>query len=447
MKKIRIIIFREFLTRVRKRSFIIMTLLGPALLAGLIILPIYLAQLSDRPKHIVVLDETGLFYGKFPNHAWISFSYSGEDLETLKENLKKGDYDAILYIPTSIVNGPANVKLFMKKEVGWQALEVIQNTINYELRAHKLALAGVDKSLLKDIDVSVNIFTYVIKGKKEEMSYSDLRYFLGFFASLLIYIFIFMYGSMVMRGVIEEKSSRIVEIIVSSVKPFELMMGKILGIALVALLQFVLWIFLTLAILLAFKQANPTMFTYKEPIKAEIKNKGLTPDEAKIIQQNAALEQSELNQLLEGIRNIELKNILISFVIYFIFGYLLYAAMFAAIGSLVDNETDTQQFILPVTIPLLVGFLSINFVLNNPDGPVSFWLSIIPFTSPISMMARIPFTPPVPLWQFLLSVFLLVITFMLMVWISGVIYRRGILLYGKKISWKDVFIWFASQKN
>lgn len=442
MKKIGLIIWREFLTRVRKPVFIIMTILGPILMAALIVVPIYLAHLSDQPREIAVVDETGLFYAKFPQLNWIKFSYPVDDVETLKSNLKKSSYDAILYIPTSVINGPANVRLIMKKELGFQVKEIIKNVIAYELKSHRLALAGVDKSLLKNIEVGVNIDSYVVRGKKEEMSFSDLRYFLGLVASTLIYIFIIIYGSMVMRGVIEEKSSRIVEILVSSVKPFELMMGKIVGIAMVGLLQFVLWIVLTFTIIMGIRAANPSLFTYREPLKIEFKNKGLTPEEAQAVQYNAEISQSQLNQVLDGIRHIEFGNILGAFLFFFIFGYLLYAAMFAAIGSLVDNETDTQQFVLPITIPLLLGIISINFVLNNPDGPVSFWLSIIPFTSPISMMARIPFTPPVPWWQFMLSALLLIAFFVLMVWLSGKIYRTGILMYGKKITWREVFKWF-----
>ncbi|MCX7697146.1 MAG: ABC transporter permease [Bacteroidales bacterium] len=442
MKKIGLIIWREFITRVRKPVFIIMTILGPILMALLIVVPIYLAQLSDQPKEVAVVDETGLFYGRFPQLNWLKFSYPAMDVETLKSNLKKSSYDAILYIPTSVINGPANVRLIMKKELGFQVREIIKSVIAYELKSHRLALAGVDKSLLKDIEVSVNIDSYVVRGKNEEMSFSDLRYFIGFLASTLIYIFIIIYGSMVMRGVIEEKSSRIVEILVSSVKPFELMMGKIVGIALVGLMQFVLWIILTFTFVMGIKTIDPSLFTYREPVKLELKNKGLTPEEAQAIQQNIELSQSQLNQILEGIRHIEFGNILGAFLFYFVFGYLLYAAMFAAIGSLVDNETDTQQFVLPITVPLLLGIISINFVLNNPDGPVSFWLSIIPFTSPISMMARIPFTPPVTWWHFILSAVLLILFFILTVWLSGKIYRTGILLYGKKITWREVFKWF-----
>jgi ABC-2 type transport system permease protein len=244
-----------------------------------------------------------------------------------------------------------------------------------------------------------------------------------------------------MRGVIEEKTSRIVEVIVSSVKPFQLMMGKIVGIAFVGLTQFILWVLLTGVIVLTFQEINPDLFKYKSPDTHIIDNKGLTPSEIANQQDSIDFSQDKANNLLEGIRQIQFGTILLMFLFYFIGGYLLYASLFAAIGSAVDNETDTQQFMLPVTIPLILAIVSLQFVLNNPDGPVAFWMSMIPFTSPIVMMARIPFNPPVALWEIGLSFAMLIIGFIFTTWLASKIYRTGILMYGKKVSFRELFKW------
>ncbi len=439
MRKIFLIIRREYLSRVQKKSFIIMTVLGPILMAALFVVPVYLANISDQEKRIAVIDETGLFQNKFPSSTSVKFENLYMGYEAAVEQIGALDYDAILYIPETVVNNPNAAKLSSVKDMGVGVNSIIEGVIKKELEAHRLALTGIDKQVLKDVTVDVHVNTFSLKEGKEERSYSEIRLALGFISGLLIYMFIFLYGAQVMRGVIEEKTSRIVELIVSSVKPFQLMLGKIAGVALVGLTQFILWIGLTFVIVFSLQQTSPDMFKYKEAPKVVVDNKGLS--QAEIMQQQEAMQlnQSQLNQLLDGINHIQFGTILITFLFFFLFGYLLYAALFAGIGSAVDNDADTQQFMLPVTVPLLLGLISLNFVLNNPDGPVAFWLSIIPFTSPIVMMARIPFNPP--MWQIALSMFLLVVGFVFATWVAGKIYRTGILMYGKKPSVRELIKW------
>ena len=441
MKKILIILKREYLSRVQKKSFIVMTILGPILMAALFVVPVYLANVSDQHKKIAVLDETGLFQNKFPNSNKAVFENVYMSYQAASENLEALGYDAVLYIPESVINNPNAVKMSSQKDMGFAIVGLIEGVIKQELEAHRLSLSGIDKKVLDNINIDVKISTYIMREGEEEQSYSEISYILGLLGGILIYTFIFLYGSQVMRGVIEEKTNRIVEVIVSSVKPFQLMLGKIVGVALVGLTQFVLWIGLTAVIVFSLQQINPEMFKYKEPPKAMIENKGLSQSDLAQQQETLQLSESRSNQILEGVTHIQFGNILIVFLFYFLFGYLLYASMFAAIGSAVDNDADTQQFMLPVTVPLILALVSLNFVLNNPDGPVSFWLSMIPFTSPIVMMARIPFNPPVPLWEIGLSMFFLIAGFIFTTWIAGRIYRTGILMYGKKPTLKELFKW------
>ncbi|MBN2730017.1 MAG: ABC transporter permease [Bacteroidales bacterium] len=441
MNKIFIIIRREYLSRVKKRSFIIMTILGPILMAALFVVPVYLANISDRELKVAVLDETGLFYNEFKGNEKIHYENLYMDYVSALDQFEELGYDALLHIPESSLNNPNAIKLLSTSNVGLNLVNDMESVIQKKLEAHRLALSGIDKKVLEDIEVNVKINTFIWQEGEEKQNYSEISYALGLISGLLIYIFIFLYGAQVMRGVIEEKTSRIVEVIVSSVKPFQLMMGKIVGIAFVGLTQFILWVLLTGVIVLTFQEINPDLFKYKSPDTHIIDNKGLTPSEIANQQDSIDFSQDKANNLLEGIRQIQFGTILLMFLFYFIGGYLLYASLFAAIGSAVDNETDTQQFMLPVTIPLILAIVSLQFVLNNPDGPVAFWMSMIPFTSPIVMMARIPFNPPVALWEIGLSFGMLIIGFVFTTWLASKIYRTGILMYGKKASFRELFKW------
>lgn len=439
MNKISIIIQREYFSRVKKRSFIVMTILGPVLMAALFIVPVYLANVSDQKKTIGILDETGIFYNKFPSNSSVTFVPLFTDYEGARKQLDTDSINAFLHIPKEAINAPSTIKLISTKDVGMSIVSLMEGIINKEMEAHKLAMSGIDKKVLDDIRVHVKINTMIYEGGKEKQSFSEVSYILGFVAGFLIYMVIFMFGSQVMRGIIEEKTSRIVEIIVSSVKPIQLMLGKIIGIAFVGLTQFALWIIFTFILIFSVQESNPEVFKYKEPDKVMVQNKGMSQSE--LAQQAEALSVTNdaSNKVLAAMQNINFPLIIGMFLFYFIGGYLLYASMFAAVGSAVDSEADTQQFVLPITIPLILALVSLQFVLNNPDGPIAFWLSLIPFTSPIVVMARLPFNPPA--WEIALSMGILVLSFLFMTWLSAKIYRTGILMYGKKSSYRELWKW------
>ncbi|HSW67219.1 MAG TPA: ABC transporter permease, partial [Bacteroidales bacterium] len=309
-----------------------------------------------------------------------------------------------------------------------------------EVESLKLGAHGIDEDILRSIETDVRINTIKLhESGKEEKKYTEIATVLGFIAAIVIYIFIFMFGTMVMRGVIEEKTNRIVEVIVSSVKPFQLMIGKIVGVGLVGLTQFLLWVVLTLIIVTGFQQAFPEKFrlSYTEQAATmEARLPSATPIATPTEQQ---LAETAISRVIEGMMSINFGVVIFSFVFFFIGGFLLYGALFAAIGAAVDSETDSQQFMLPITIPLIFSIIMAQYVINDPNGPLSFWLSVIPFTSPIIMMIRIPFG--VPYFDLILSMFLLVLGFLGTTWLAGKIYRTGILMYGKKVNYAELWKW------
>lgn len=436
MKKIRLIIQREYLSRVKKKSFIIMTVLGPLLMAAIWIVPFFLATMSDEKKVIAVIDETGIFYSKFQSTDKVFFSYETE-LEKSKDDLTKGNISAILYVQKLTYTIPDQaVLLYSDKSPGIVTQSYISNAMqtilknNLLVNAHNISKEDYDKIN----STSIKLNTEDIR--TGEKSYTEIKTGLGIFSGILIYFFIFMFGAQVMRGVIEEKTSRIVEVIISSVKPFQLMMGKIVGVALVGLTQFALWILLTFSIITALQMSMPEVFKNKQ--SEETYNPGQKLPSADQMQLQT-LQNQEIRELIDGLFSINYGVMIAQFIFYFLAGYLLYASLFASIGAAVDNEADTQQFMMPVTIPLLFAIIMSNFVINNPDGPVAFWLSIIPFTSPIIMMVRIPFG--VPIEQIYLSMFLLIAGFVFTTWLAAKIYRTGILMYGKKISYRELWKW------
>jgi ABC-2 type transport system permease protein len=436
MKKIRLIVQREYLSRVKKKSFIIMTVLGPLLMAAIWIVPFFLATMSDEKKVIAVIDETGIFYSKFQSTDKVFFSYETE-LEKSKDDLTKGNISAILYVQKLTYTIPDQaVLLYSDKSPGIVTQSYISNAMqtilknNLLVNAHNISKEDYDKIN----STSIKLNTEDIR--TGEKSYTEIKTGLGIFSGILIYFFIFMFGAQVMRGVIEEKTSRIVEVIISSVKPFQLMMGKIVGVALVGLTQFALWILLTFSIITALQMSMPEVFKNKQ--SEEIYNPGQKLPSADQLQLQT-LQNQEIRELIDGLFSINYGVMIAQFIFYFLAGYLLYASLFASIGAAVDNEADTQQFMMPVTIPLLFAIIMSNFVINNPDGPVAFWLSIIPFTSPIIMMVRIPFG--VPIEQIYLSMFLLIAGFVFTTWLAAKIYRTGILMYGKKVSYRELWKW------
>jgi len=452
MNKIFLIIKREYLTRVRKRSFIIMTILGPLLMAATFVIPIYLATRSNDVKIVAVLDESGIFQGKFKDNDETQFHYLVSDLATAKSNFSKNEDYVLLYIPKTEVTLPTNAILYSEKSVSINVISYIRNVMSRQVEELKLQarlkdLQSDDKApiavddILRSIKTSVDINTMKIGDDgKESKSYTEINMILGMFSGLLIYFFIFMFGAQVMRGVIEEKTSRIVEVIISSVKPFQLMMGKIIGVGLVGLTQFLLWVVLTFTIVTAvtttLTHANPKKSVAEQVMQPQ---KALTPESIKNQPITQSEDNGELNQVMGAIQSINFPVMIGSFIFFFLVGYLLYAALFAAIGGAVDSEADTQQFMFPITIPLILSIIMAQYIIRDPDGPIAFWLSMIPLTSPVIMMIRIPFG--VAYYEVALSMIFLLAGFIGTTWLAGKIYRTGILMYGKKISYRELWRW------
>jgi ABC-2 type transport system permease protein len=453
MKKIFLIIRREYLTRVKKRSFIVMTILGPILMAAVFIVPVYLATNSNEMKSVAVLDESALFTGKFRDSDNIKFHYIKVNLAEAKDNFSKSTDYALLYIPKAEPSLPENAIIYSGGQVSMNVKSYVENVMSrqieelkLEAKIHDLQPAQNVKStttdILKSIKANVDITTIKLgRNGEEQKGYPEVTMILGLVSAIMIYFFIFMFGSQVMRGVIEEKTSRIIEVIISSVKPFQLMMGKIIGVALVGLTQFLLWVVLTFGIV----TVATTAFTGK--MKASLPNEKILtnqqqsfhPDKLTPPAQTAQVNQDGVNEVFEQINSIDFPVMIASFLFFFLFGYLLYAALFAAVGSAVDSEADTQQFMLPITVPLIFAFVTAQTIIQDPQGPLAFWLSIIPLTSPVIMMVRIPFG--VPVVQVVLSMVLLLLGFLGATWMAGKIYRTGILMYGKKVNYKQLWKW------
>ena len=433
MNKIGLIIKREYLTRVRKRSFLILTFLGPILMAAIYIIPIMLAlNASNEKMRVAVVDESRWFEDRFVDNKEHTFVLMpGQPIDSVKEMVKSGVFDMALYVPRTQLNIPSNAVVYSIRQVPMEVETYISNVMEKEIEDQKLMANGVDPEIVSAVktDVNLQIMRMDEKGNEKE-TFTEVQFFLGMILAMLVYMFIMFFGGQVMQGVSEEKTSRIIEVIISSVKPFQLMMGKIIGVSLVALTQFVLWILLTGVLYIGFSAylglSNPGMLSSGTVMAQEITS-------------NDIMSNESVQNILQIVHSIDFGTIIATFLIFFILGYLLYATLYAAIGSLVDNNTDAQQFTLPVTVPLIVAIISSFYIVNNPDSSLSVWLSMIPFTSPISMMVRIPFG--VPIWQIVLSIVLLAATFVLMTWIAAKIYRTGILMYGKKLSYKEIFKW------
>ncbi|TVQ83553.1 MAG: ABC transporter permease [Bacteroidetes bacterium] len=441
MSKTFTIIRREYLSRVKKKSFIVMTILGPLLMAALIIVPIYIAQMSDSVYEVAIVDDTRLFYDEFTDANNVRFTDLNVNIDAAIELMKMNKFDAVLHIPTTAFQAPSTLRLFSEKAINMNAKLYIENVLRNEFELMKLAHAGIDPEILKATETKISIQAIrLLKDGHEQTDYPEISMALGIFSGILIYFFVFLFGAQVMRGVMEEKSNRIVEIIVSSVRPFQLMMGKIVGIALVGLTQFLIWIGLTFVIVGTVRTAMPETFRFTPQENIYISTaQSLNPAELQEHMQQTQQHNSPVGQLFESLGAINLEVMILSFIFFFLGGYLLYAALFAAIGSAVDNEADTQQFMLPITIPMIFAIVMAQMVMNNPMGPVAFWLSIIPLTSPIIMMVRIPFG--VPWFDLWLSMVLLIAGFIATTWLAAKIYRTGILMYGKKVSYKDLWRW------
>lgn len=442
MSKISLIIQREYFTRVKKRSFILLTFLGPLLMASIWIVPIYLSGIGQETKVISVLDETGVFLNHFTDDENLQFVQAVPQLKAAKENLNKMGNYALLYIPKPDLHVPNTAIIYSEKQAGLDVKNYIKGVMKKEIEAQKLALHGIDPELLLSIKTNVFISSIKVDGSgKEEKSSAEISMAVGMFSSILIYFFIFLFGAQVMRGVIEEKTSRIIEVVISSVKPFQLMMGKIIGIALVGFTQFMLWVVLTATLVFGFQYAyQDDLKTFQKSQITETAGQGLFPTDP-VETENAEVQPPDENIgfFIDALLAINYAVILGSFLFYFLGGYLLYAALFAAVGSAVDSEADTHQFMMPITIPLILSIVMAQFILTNPHGPVAFWMSMFPLTSPIIMMIRIPFG--VPYWEILTSGILLIIGFIFTTWLASKIYRTGILMYGKKVNYKELWKW------
>lgn len=442
MDKIWLIIKREFLTRVKKKSFIIMTLLGPLLVAGVISLITYLGMSDSGPQNILVVDDMAPVFDRLEDGNNYKFDYSDLSLEAAKKLLPESQYTSILWIP-EIMDGEQSSRpfLYFKEQPSGRTVRSIEGKLETIIEEMKMSKYGISKKSYNKVRTNLTMatFKYSADGKEEEVMTEKTM--VGFFFAILIYMFIFMYGVQVMKGVIEEKTNRIIEVIITSVKPFQLMMGKIIGIAMVGLTQFILWIvlmfgFVTIAQTIILENKQDMIAQQMEQVQ-EIQN--VQTGSIKAETKENPFDITDPDNLLN---RINWPLMLGLFLFYFLGGYLLYAALFAAIGAAVDNETDSQQFMLPVTAPLIAAYMIAAMMMDNPGNPAAFWGSIIPFTSPIIMMVRVSTGIEAgQYWELALSMVLLIAGFLATTWLAAKIYRVGILMYGKKINYKELWKW------
>ena len=442
MNKVLLIIQREYLARVKKKSFIVMTFLVPGLILAMyaVIALIYANSDEINKTHIVrVHDESGLFKGKFVNKKSIKFINADKPADIEKSDLKNNHDDFLLLIPVTTGRGDS-VQILSQNKPNFTIISNIEDQMNQIASGNSIVKAGIDTAKLNAIKSDISIVAKQITDKGVENSSVGAAYGAGVVGAILIYISLFIYGAQVMRGVIEEKTNRIIEVIVSSVKPFQLMLGKIIGVGMVGLTQFLLWIALSTGVTIIggnifLKDKGPEKIekTYHKP--------GEKVQKAAPAAAQASVPQSPAINFYNSLKTIHFAYILSCFIFYFVTGYLLYSALFAAVGSAVDSETETQQFMFPITLPLLFTYiLSFSFLINNPDSTLALWLSVIPFTAPVAMMVRVPFG--VPDWQLALSAFMMIAGFLFTTWVASRIYRVGILMYGKKTSYKELAKWF-----
>ncbi|MGB5322209.1 ABC transporter permease [Lutimonas sp.] len=434
MNKLKLIIQREFLAKVRNRTFIVMTFLSPILMIGMIALVALLTKSSiEKTSTIAFVDDSGLFHGDdFSKDKSIVFEDLTEiGIEKAKIIAMESSHEGLLYIPSrqdldEIAN---NIEFFSEEPPSMITISTLESILDKKLENEKMKKLGIDLVKLEKSKVNIDIRMSNFSGIKSSKLINGIKIGMGMGAGYLIMMFIIIYGAMVMRSVIEEKTSRIIEVIISSVKPFQLMLGKIFGTALAGLTQFVVW-----GLLMALIFIGSSYF-----FGVELFNGGVGMQQIGAEQMNQ-LAQNETQLLFDELMNLPLISTFVFFILYFLLGYLLYSSLYAAIGAAVDNETDTQQFMLPIMLPLMLGvYIGFATVINDPHGTVATVFSMIPFTSPIVMLMRIPFG--VPWWQILISLVLLLITFIGIVWIAAKVYRVGILMYGKKISYKELIKW------
>jgi ABC-2 type transport system permease protein len=433
MNKIFIVAGREFFTRIQSRTFIVMSILGPLLFGLFVLVPVLMAKWNNDSTTVWVHDPSGQLSDAFQDKNGLKFQVLPQgtlsngvlvpaDSANIRELLE--DQDAgLLHLQAPDSNLNVEARYYSAQAAGLKITERIQSALNDRLYRLRMERQGLDPKVIESLRAEVQLQTSVWTDQGSEDSHTETAMLLGFGAALLMYMFIFMYGSMVMRGVIEEKASRVMELLVSTTKPFELMMGKILGIASVGLFQFVLWLLLGTAI----STAIGAMGLGSGPGTASV------PGTVNSLPADA---QADWMQILG---QMPWETIIPFFLFYFLGGYFLYAALFAAVGSAVDSEGDSQQLMLPISLPIILSFVASQFVMQNPHGSLAFWMSMIPLTSPVVMVVRLPFG--VPGWELALSMFLLVAAFVLAVWLAGRIFRIGVLMYGQKVSFNLLRKW------
>ena len=441
-RNIGIVIRREYLNRVKKKSFLVTTFVVPILMAALVIVPMVLMMnTKEKTKVVAVVDRSGIVMPFLESNEVIRYVDEGSrELDSLKVHLSDFGYDGVLSISEINEEKSVTADFTSVKPIGMSISEMMSGRINAAVESYRVDSYGIDglAQIMKDVKSNIRIRSYTVDEASgaEKISDASVNSILSMVLGIFIFIFITMFGGMVMSAVIEEKSSRVVEVLISSVRATELMFGKIIGVALVALTQFLLWILLSgILIAAAMGIIVPKMSQNVDPAEI-IASTGVNPE---MVNMPFATGNAEIDSIIGTIQGLNLGSIIVYFLIFFILGYLLYASLYAAIGSAVENEGDTQQLQLPVTIPLMLGYFIALYAFNAPDSSIAVWGSMIPFTSPIVMLARIPFG--VPVWQIILSIALLALTTFGGAWLSAKIYKVGILMFGKKSTFKDLWKW------
>ena len=455
MRNISTIISREYLTKVKKKSFLLTTFIVPVVFAAMCILPsVIMFMAKDEGKKIAVVDQSGIVMPYLESTEAVTYSdYSTEPVDSMKAGFEALGLDILVVVsPLDSVSRSVTVASYSEKPLSVELKESLQSKVNDAVEDYRLAQYEIDdlKQIMSDVESDISISTYTLdESGQEKITSSEVYMIISMLLSMVIYMFIAMFSGMVMQSVIEEKASRVVEVLVSSVKATELMFGKIIGVACVALTQFFLWIVLTLVLVGAFSafvgfdslMGDPEQQEQVMDMAGTMSMGGM--DVTEMAEAAAASDETGMNAVISTLRDLNYVQLIVGFVLYFVLGYLLYASFFAAIGSAVENEADTNQLQIPVTIPLLLAFFIAMYAFNAPDSAIVWWGSMIPFTSPIVMLSRIPFG--VPGWELALSVGLLVITFFACAWASAKIYKIGILMFGKKTTFKDLWKWFRQK--
>jgi len=434
MNKILLIIQREYITRVLKKSFWISSLLAPVLITAIYAIPIWLSMKDKEVKRVEILDLSGLWKKSDLVDKEVAFVFTSGKEQELKMAFASKGFDAFVAIPEDVLVNPKGVHIYSAKNIGMSLKESVEKLIQNKVRQELLLKAGISSQIYESTQVDIDSKTITVSNDgKETSSSSGGAMILAGIMGFVLYFTLLLYGSQVMNGVIEEKSSRIIEVIISSVKPYQLLLGKIIGVGLVGLTQFLLWIILTISL------TQITGKFYGEKVKNNLTQiqKVDSEKQSKVIAKSD--EGSPMSEVTKVLESTNIPMIIAAFLFYFFVGYMLYSSLFAAIGSAVESATEAQQFTFIVMIPIILSFLMAQYTIQDPDSNIAFWASMIPFTSPINMMVRLPYG--VPGWELILSMTLLVLGFLGCSWVSARIYRVGILMYGKKVTWKELGKW------